>query len=104
MGRPAYVVGSCVSARSGSDLQCKHKNKQHTHALFENASASIGPDVRRSHLVYRIAGLSDHPEHEAPIISSSSPLTALPAFCVSLCCSICTYVDDAHTVFRMVAS
>ena len=60
-------------AKSGSDLRRKRKNKQHTHALFENASASIDPDARRSHLFCRNAQLSDHPEHEAFIISSSRP-------------------------------
>ena len=61
-------------ARPGSVLRHKLKNKQYTHALFENASESIGPDARRSHLVYRNAELLDHPEHEALIISSCPPL------------------------------
>ena len=60
-------------AKPGSDLQRKPKNKQHTHALFENASASIDPDARRSHLVCRNAQLSDHSEHEVFIISYSRP-------------------------------
>ena len=45
--------------------------------MFENASASIGPDARRSHLVYRNAGPSDHPEFEARIISFFSSLSAV---------------------------
>ena len=73
--RPAYVVGSCMLAKPGSDLRHKRKNKQDTHALFENASTSISPDVRRSHLVYENAELSDHPKHKT-LISSFPPLSA----------------------------
>ena len=32
--RPAYVVGSCMLARPGSDLRRKRKNKQHTHVCL----------------------------------------------------------------------
>ena len=70
-----HAVGSCMLAKPGSDLRRKRKNKQHTHALLENAGASTGPDERRSHLVYRNAELSDHPEHEV-LISSSRSLSA----------------------------
>ena len=74
--RPEYVVSPCMLARSDSDFWRKWKNKQHMQALFENASASTGPDARRSYLGYRNEWLSDHPEHEALIISSSPPLSA----------------------------
>ena len=85
-------------AKPGSDLQCKCKSN----CCLKNASTSVGPDARRSYLVYRNAELSDHPEHEALIISSSPPL-ALPVLFVSLHCSIYAYVDGVHTVLRMFA-
>ena len=75
MRRPAYVVGSCMLPTPGSELRRKKKNKQHTHALFENGSANIGPYARCSYLLYRNAELSDHPEHEAFIISFSPNLS-----------------------------
>ena len=65
---------SFMLAKPGSDPRYRRKNKHYTHALFENASASIGPGARHSHLVCRKAELLDHPEHEALIISSSPPL------------------------------
>ena len=63
-------------AKPGLDLRGKHKNKHHTDALFENASASIDSDARRSHLVYKNAELSDHFEYEALVISSFPSLSA----------------------------
>ena len=98
MWRPTYVVGSCLLAKPGSDLQCKCTNRQHAHALFENTSASIGTEARLPHLVFRNTELSDHPEHEAIHISSFPPLSAacialsalmstmLTLCCVCLCC------------------
>ena len=75
--RPAYVAGSCMLAKTGSDLRRKGKNKKHTHVLFETASESISPDARRSPLVYRNGELSDHPEHEAFIFLLPRPWVML---------------------------
>ena len=93
---PAYVVNPCMLVKPGSDLRCKRKNKQDTHALLENLSASIGPDIRRLHLVYRNTELSDHPQHEV-LISFSPPLSAtfvvrqllLLNLCLCQWCSLC---------------
>ena len=94
MWRSAYVVDSCMLTKPGSDLWRKRKNKQYTHALFENASASIGREARCSHLVYRNAELSNHPEHEALILSSLDGC---------LCCASACVVQSAlmSTVFTL---
>ena len=94
--RLAHVVGSCVLIKPGSDLRRKRKNKQHKHALFENASASIGPNARRSHLVYRNTELSDHPEHEALIISFSLSLSAACVVCQLALLNLCLCWRCSH--------
>ena len=65
----------------------------------------VNRNLQHSHLVYRNAELSGHPEHKALIISSSPPHPlVLPTLCIRLCCSICAYVDCVHTVLHMLVS
>ena len=90
---PAHVVDPCMLVKPGSDLRCKSKNKQDTHGLLENLSASIRPDIRRLNLVYRNTELLDHPQHEALILPLSATFVVrqLVLLNLYLCrwCSLC---------------